>query len=436
MKLSSFLKVMPALFVSGILTLTSCSGSSSDPETDSGDNGGGTVTPTAAGHYFLGVKTDDGSEFVMQASSLEDGDLNVKDNIMELPQTEYTWIFNGGTAIGMVYQQQYAGLGYALKYDGDGKPFKALNEFQITTRFSNYGFFNGGFVTSVAGQVDPGNTRNDGCTFAFWNITDRGVVLDHTKTIWTENMTNPDGQQVTFSSIVDNGDGTFMTSMVQSAYNQVGTNMGSSIGEVKYPDSVWVAKMDKDLNVLKIYKSDKLSYSAGSYRSQVFQQVFKADDGTVYVFSNAWAPNTTREPGALRINKGADDFDPDYYFDLLTPANGYKFRRVWHISGDKFLLEIYNDLKPTTISSGHQFAIVSMGSKDFKMVTGLPAKNQITSGAETGGVPLSHDGKIYLPITTYGADACIYVINPESAVATKGITIKGVREVRTVGYIQ
>ena len=77
------------------------------------------------------------------------------------------------------------------------------------------------------------------------------------------------GQQVTFSSIIDNGDGTFLTAMVQSAFHQTGTGDGSSIGDVKYPDSVWVAKMDKDLNVLKVYRDDRISYAAGQYRAQV-----------------------------------------------------------------------------------------------------------------------------------------------------------------------
>ena len=60
------------------------------------------------------------------------------------------------------------------------------------------------------------------------------------------------GQTPVIRSNIDNGDGTFLTAMVQSDFHQTGTGDGSSIGEVKYPDSCWVAKMDRDLNVLKV----------------------------------------------------------------------------------------------------------------------------------------------------------------------------------------
>lgn len=428
--------MMPALMLSGIMHLTSCGGDggdASDPDSSPDDT---PATTTGKGNYFLGVKADDGTEFVIQAQSLEDADLNIKQNILELPQREYTWIFKDNIAVGFVYQQQNPGIGYAMKLTSADEQLKSLGEFSITTRYSTYGFFNGQLLTSVAGQVSADGARNDGATFAYWNITDGGVSLGQTKTIWTENLTYKGEQQVTFSSIVDNGDGTFLSAMVQSDFHQTGTGNGTSVGVVKYPDSCWVAKLDKDLNVLAIYGDDRQSYAAGQYRSQMFSELLKADDGTVYVFSNAFNEATTRKASALRIKNGANGFDPDYYFDLQTPAGGYKFRRVWHISGDKFLLEIYNEMQATSTGIAHQFAIVSMGEKKFQWITGLPAKNLITSGQETGGVPLSHNGKIYLPITQYGSDAAIYVVNPETGVATKGITIKGVKEIRSIGYLK
>lgn len=401
---------------------------------DDGANGGEAANQTAKGSYFIAVKTDNGTEYVMQAESLTEKDLNISDNILELPQTEYTWIFQNHDAIGLVYQQQFAGLGYATRWTSDDEQLSELGEFRIETRYSNYGFFEGQLVTSVCGQVSSDGSRNDGATFCFWNISANGVELDNTKTIWTEDITG-NGQQVTFSSIIDNGDGTFLTSMVQSAFNQTGTGNGSSVGDVAYPDSVWVAMMDRDLKIKNIHRDDRICYSAGHYRSQVLHEMYKTDDGTVYVFSNAFNSATTRQAGALRINKGENGFDKDYYYNLQTPADGYKFRRVWHITGNKFLLEIYNEKSITTISPGHQFAIVDMALKTFTWLSGIPAKNQITSGAETGGVPLYADGVIYLPITQFGQDAAIYIVNPETGVATKGITIKGATEIRAIGKL-
>lgn len=421
------------------MALTSCSSGNDEmgatsPSSDNSSGGSTVGVQNGKGAYFIAVKTDNGTEYIMQTNSLTAGDLDIKNNIMELPQTEYTWVFNNHDAIGMVYQQQFAGLGYGLRWTSDDTQFSKLGEFRIDTRFSNYGFFNGQLITSVGGQVSADGRRNDGATFAFWNITSSGVKLETTKTIWTEDITG-NGQQVTFSSIVDNGDGTFLTAMVQSAFHQTGTGDGSSIGEVKYPDSVWVAKMDKELNVLHVYRDDRISYAAGQYRSQVLHEVFKTDDGTVYVFSNAFNTATTHKAGALRINRGGEEFDKDYYFDLQTPAGGYKFRRVWYMTGSKFLLEIYNEKSINTMTAGHQFAIVDMAERKFTWLSGIPAKNLITSGVETGGVPMYADGVIYLPITQFGQDASIYVVNPETGEAKKGVTLKGVTEIRTLGKL-
>lgn len=431
--------ILYALF-SALIPLASCS-SSDDATTDTSSENGSSSSATSdaaynQGGYFFATKTDDGSEWVIQTNSL-DNDLDQSKNMMELPQTEYTWVFDGHTAIGMVYQQQSAGIGYGLRYTSEDSPLTKVGEFRIDTRFTNYGFFNGQFVTSVAGQTYTdanGVTHNDGATFAFYNYNGDQVTLDHTKTIATEPIA-ANGEQITFSSIVDNGDGTFLTAMVESNFHQTGTGNGSSIGTVAYPDSVWIAKMDGDLNVLKIYRDDRISYAAGQYRSQVLRSVWKADDGTTYVFSNSFDDATTRKAGALRILKGADDFDKDYYFDLQTPADGYRFRRVWHMTGNIFLLEIYNEQTITTISVAHQFAVVDMANKTFQWVTGLPAKNLIMSGNETGGVPMYHDGYIWLPITKYGEDTSLYKVDPQTAVATKQLTIKGATEIRTVGYI-
>ena len=200
-------------------------------------------------------------------------------------------------------------------------------------------------------------------------------------------------------------------------------------------DSVWCALFDKDLNVKRIYRDNRISYSAGSYRSQVFPQIGKSDDGTVYVFSSAYCSNTTRKCGALRILPGAETFDPDYHFDLNSHTDGYTFRRIWHMTGNKFFLEIYNEKVISTISVGHQYAIIDAAEQTFKWVTGVPDKALIVSGAETGSVPMYTDGQLYLPITEFKQDAAIYVVDPETAVATKTISIKGVSEIRTLGHL-
>jgi lysozyme family protein len=51
---------------------------------------------------------------------------------------------------------------------------------------------------------------------------------------------------------------------------------------------------------------------------------------------------TTKKSGALLIKKDAPAFDAAYYFDIETASGGYKLRKVWNITADYFLLEMYN----------------------------------------------------------------------------------------------
>lgn len=422
---------MGMFFMAGsLLALSSC--------TDE-DTGGGKEVEQKTGEYFIAVKSSQGSrEYVMQAETLEGGDLNISDNVFELPSTEYTWIFRDNLAVGLVYQQQFAGLGYGLRLKAD-KTLEKVSEFTISNRFTNFGFFENYLLTSVGGQVKADNSRNDGATFTYWDI-DQNLAKTNEKTLWTEDITG-NGQQVTFSGIIDMGNGEFLTSMVESGFHQTGTGNGSSIGDVAYPDSVWVAAMDKDLNIKRIYRDDRISYSAGQFRSQVWAQIGKADDGTVYVFSNNNVNThndvkTNNPSGALRIKPGATEFDKGYMFNLDEHLEGYRFRRVWHMTGNKFFLEIYRDKTASTITPGTQYAIADMEKQTVTWVTGVPDKNKIISGQYSGCIPLFDNGKLYMPITEMGKDATIYMIDPDTGVATEGITIQGVSEIRAIGHLK
>lgn len=423
-KLLTFLLATP-------LALAGCSGS------DDNINGGNTGEDFTAssGPYFIAVRTPDGTEYALQTDKIEGQTLYVKNNVMEMPKIHYTWLFRNRTAVGMSYQQADPGVGYSLYLQDDGT-LRKNGEFLVTSRFTNYDFMNDNtFVTSVGGQVSKDGVRNDGATFAFWDVSNNGFKLHHTKTIWTEDLTK-NGQQVTFSSIVGLPDGTFLTSMVQSSFRERNAdNGGSSVGEVLYPDSVWIARMDTALNVKAIYRDDRISYSAGHYRAQLLRQTLKTNDGTVYVFSNAYNSKSTRKAAALKLDWQNGGFDADYYFDLQTPAEGYKFRRVWYMTDHLFLLELYNSYTPGVQEPGHHFAVVDMKTKRFTKVSGLPAKSQIISGGESGGVPMFHKGYAYLPITKANEQAGLYKIDLTTGVGTQVLTIIGGEEIRSIGYL-
>ena len=412
---------------------TACS-SEDSAESTNGESGGIATGAASSGHFFIDAASDDGTEYILQNTSVTDGDLNISSNIKELPTSPYTWVFKDSYAVGVSYQQQYAGLGYCVKLIDEAKPFEQIGQFQVNDRFTTYGFVDDMFVTSVSGQTR--GDRTDIAVFDFWSLDDSGVKLLRSKSRYTNDLAG-EGQQATFSGIVDNGDGTFLTAMIKSDHKDDGSNaQGGSIGTVKYPDSCWVVKMDTALNIKAVYGDNRISYACGQFRSQTLNSIYKADDGNVYVFSNSYESTTTLPAGALRIKKGADGFDKDYYFNIQSELGGYKFRRVWPITGSKFLLEIYDGKTPTSTGAARHYAVIDMETKSHVDVTGLPDKLNITSGQTTGDVPMVHDGKIYIPITQRGGYAALYNVDPTTGVATKGITITGAASIRSVGYLK
>jgi hypothetical protein len=395
--------------------------------------------PEKPGAFFIAA-TGESTQYILRTDDPESGTMSLSDNIQTLEMSGYTWIFNDdpSVAVGLIYQQgdPGIGLGYTLNEDGS---FREPSSFLITTRFTSYGFFDRYALTSVGGITpadangnaltdEAGNNRTDGVTFNFFDL--KNGFASQEKTVTTLNITG-NGCQATPSGIVDMGNGEFLTGLVVSQPRDPNGGGGASSGAITYPDSVWVAAYDADLNLKRIYRDDRISYSSGRFRSQYYSQIAKAADGSIYVFSGAYESTTTRPAGALRINSGATTFDASYYFNIEEKTGGYKFRKVWHIAENYFLLELYNDLTPTAAGAATQYGVVDMSAKTFKMVTGIPALDKITAT----GLPAPYDGKMYFPIAAEAADPAIYIIDPATATATKGLTITGATSINAIGRL-
>ncbi|MDR0753829.1 MAG: DUF4374 domain-containing protein [Prevotellaceae bacterium] len=385
--------------------------------------------PKTKGSFFLSVNGE-ATEYIIQTEDLETGDLSISNNREELEQTGHIWIFNDNpsVALGLIYQQGDPGIGLGFNVKEDGT-LRELGNFLIAPRFTSYGFFDKYALTSVGGQTPADNAdRSDYSTFGFIDLTN-GLALQE-KTIPTLNITG-NGDQATFSGIVDMGNGEFLTGMVVSQPKPAGGSGGASSGPITYPDSCWVAAFDKDLNLKRIYRSDKLSYSSGRYRSQYYSQIGKADDGNVYVFSGSYESTTTLPCGALKISRNATAFDPSYYFNIQEKTGGYKFRKVWHITGNYFMLELYNDLTPSSTGAATRYGIVNVETKTFNWVSGIPLYDKITGT----GLPMAYEGKMYFPITEEGEYPAVYIIDPSTASARKGISIIGAASLNAIGRL-
>ncbi len=207
----------------------------------------------------------------------------------------------------------------------------------------------------------------------------------------------------------------------------LGNNQVAMVLNYSNRDSAVVAICDYSLNIKKMIYDDRIGTSVGAMRSVRYTQSGLDDNGNVYVFSGSSA--TDSKVGAIRIKKGETEFDKSYKFDILSKADGYRFRKAFHISGSKFLLEFYTDkTKYGNMDASGKMAVVDMDAKSLTWVTGLPDASTVSFGWGDG-----YAGTYYLPVAaptsmSGGSDTgasvtpTIYKIDATTAVATAFMT--------------
>ncbi|MGO1597886.1 MAG: DUF4374 domain-containing protein [Sphingobacterium sp.] len=396
-----------ALLLMGAAVTTSCS------KSDGPNPGGGDVDSK----YFIAATGDGDYDYLITADDLTQGSVSIAGNGLEV-RGGYNWIYpNSSTAIGFIYQQGDPGVGLGIGIDQTGQIVPKGSEFLVESRFTTYGVAGGLAITAVSGQPVPDEADTYQSIFNIVN-PDEGNAKT-TKNFVTTNMTGT-GEFFTFSGIVDAGDGTFLSAMVPSKVLP-NTGGGGSTGDTDYPDSVWVAKFDTDLNLIKVYGDDRLSYSTGRMRSQYHSQIANDGTGNTYVFSGAFSEQTSKKAGVIRINNGEENFDPEYYWDLEAESGGYNFMKVWHIDGDYFLLNYYNKPNSTAHTDGYtKYAVINVAEQSFQWLeSGFPAPDEITATSNA----YSFDGQAFIPVTAENQKPAIYVIDPVTATATRGLEV-------------
>ena len=174
-------------------------------------------------------------------------------------------------------------------------------------------------------------------------------------------------------------------------------------------------------------------------KSQYSQTIWAADNGDIYVFSPSYAKTmadkrqqTTLDAGVVRIKAGTEEFDPDYYYSIEAQTGGKSFIRCWHITGDYFLLLMYDRPLTETGFTANQLAIYKGETGKLTYVTGLPSADLISG---FGNTPYVENGYAYMAVTTTEGYPSIYKIDPVGAVATKGVSIEAT-QISGVGKLQ
>lgn len=139
---------------------------------------------------------------------------------------------------------------------------------------------------------------------------------------------------------------------------------------------------------------------------------------------------TSLPAGVVRIDTKTEEFDANYYYNLEEKANGASFLRTWYISGNYFLLLMYD--KPITASDkvANQLAVFDASTGKLTNVEGIPSD---VSGF--GNTPYIENGNAYIVVTAQSGYPAIYKVNPVKATAAKGLVVN-VTQLNGVGKLE
>ncbi|MDR2691643.1 MAG: DUF4374 domain-containing protein [Dysgonamonadaceae bacterium] len=372
------------------------------------DNDEPTPKPEAVTKFFIAA-TQDGATYFVTADSLTSGTVGIAGTGIEVSNS-FSHLVNGtnNAITALAYRQGDPGVGISFKLDDNGNLTKLSNEFSLNDGYNTCGVFENYIVAGRNATL--ASTGATGANFYFVDQSSGTVTekeFDSRVLYPTDSFTTTITAPV-FAGIVDRGNGEWL-----SAYTKETANV----------DSVWVAAFDKDFKLKRVYTDNRLSYSAGRFRSARYAQIANDDKGNTYVFSGSYESTSIKPAGVIRINKDATTFDASYYWDIQAASGDYKFRKVWHAGGDNFLLEVYNNTgNISNASTATRYAIVNVVTKSFNWVrTGFPAADEITAT----GWPLPYNGKVYIPVvSTANEYPVVYAIDPATGAAQAGVVIQ------------
>ncbi len=408
---------------------------------------------------------------LLSSASLDEGSVSPVGNGL-VNDGASQWVFYKDSYLyGLTYNQGNAGTTRSFYRNDKGEVLARSGEFAIK-RFTSYGIYGKYIITASTGNGPEAYADANGylpkmLLFSYLDVPAETFTTNNTQNeaYMAENFLG-NGEYVTLAGILER-DGKIFSAAVPMGLSQYGgaadggrwvlpgnedlvkTEDGGSNsssykkGELQwtqYPDECWVAVFDDEtMTTKKLIRTDKLSYACGRYKSQYYQTIWSADNGDVYVFSPSYAKamtdarqRTTLDAAVMRIKAGEEAFDDTYYHSIEAQTEGKSFLRCWHLTDDYFLMLMYD--RPLTEAgfTANQLAIFKGESGKLTYVSGMPSAETISG---FGTAPYTENGKAYIAVSTTEGHPAIYVIDPSTAVATRGVTIEAT-QINGVGKLK
>ena len=439
---------------------------------DENNNSNTPPADTAEGAYVIAssVTASGNTSYVLLTSDkLDEGSVSAVNNGLVNDGATYWVFYRNKYLYGLTYNQGNAGTTRSYIMGNNGVEARAA-EYAVR-RFTTYGIYDKYIMTTSTGDgpseyADENGYIPQSFLVSWLDVEGETYTTNDTRQeIYRSENFLGNGEYVTLAGLLESN-GKLWSVAVPMGLSQYGVKDGNGrwvregyadlikteaggsgsgayekdeLQWTQYPDECWVAIFDDEsLSSKTLIKTDKISYACGRYKSQYYQTIWAADNGDIYVFSPSYAKTmkdarqkTTLDAGVVRIKAGTQEFDPNYYYNIESQTGGKSFLRCWHIADDNFLMLMYD--RPLTESgfTANQLAIFKGETGQLTYVDGMPEAEKISS---FGNAVYNENGKVHVTVTTTDGYPAIYVIDPTTATATKGITVEAT-QINGVGLL-
>lgn len=369
---------------------------------------------TAAKSFFLGIEaaTDPAVDVLSTGPSLDSGSISPVNNGFEQP----AWMtFIQG--VDQVFATGYTSAPEFTSYElVDGALIQGESFF---TDLGVYAF----------DVVDEGTMVLMGSARA--GFSEKKIYKVNTNTMSIENTVTIDfGNVVEDSLMAFPVDLKVRDSKLFAAYYMIHANGNFStpsaneakVAVFSYPDLTFekIISDDRAPNIGRYFTTNALEID---------------ENGDIYTFSASslacgYAPTPSNNSAILRIKSGETEFDDDYHIDFESLSGGYKLNDMFYVGNGKAVVKVLKEDETdpqflwATYAPISEFPLIETGiidlyAKTFTLLPEVPA-----SGGGWNSAYMVEGQKLYLGVSnsTY---AGIYVIDTETATATKGATIDG-----------
>ena len=369
--------------------------------------------PDNPGNFIIAVTpaaTTGVADYLLTASSLDTGVISTAGQGTEQDGTYRYYVTHNDKFFSLLYGQGNPGA--VTTYNiVDGKLNKLSN-----------------FQTETVQAFAPVNddlllmkiSRNITNPFASWYRINTNTLQIESEGKVSTSAPSGNGELAHFSWIKQVGNKVF------APYFSIKACCGASF-ETAYPDSAWIAVYSyPDMQLEKVIKDNRTSF-IGRYFVDGLGVV---ENGDVYAFSASVAVtdgkiSSTKPSAVVKIPAGTTEFDQSYFFNIEQTSGGYNITNWFYVGQNKFIVLVNSKAEKGQYSTGKRLAIINVVDKSFKLVSGMPAVDDINSLTSMNNYS-PKDGRYgYIGVNLKSGVGYVYKIDANSATATQGLRVDG-----------